>query len=29
MKTVISISLGSKKQDFEFTTTFLGQRLKV
>ena len=29
MKTVISISLGSKSQDFEFTTNFLGQKLKV
>lgn len=29
MKTVISISLGSKSQDFEFTTTFLGQKLHV
>ncbi len=29
MKTVISISLGSKNQDFEFTTTFLGQKLNV
>jgi predicted amino acid dehydrogenase len=29
MKTVISISLGSKKQDFEFTTTFLGQKMRV
>jgi predicted amino acid dehydrogenase len=29
MKTVISISLGSKSQDFEFTTTFLGQKLRV
>ncbi len=29
MKTVISISLGSKNQDFEFTTTFLGQKLRV
>jgi predicted amino acid dehydrogenase len=29
MKTVISISLGSKNQDFEFTTSFLGQKLHV
>jgi len=29
MKTVISISLGSSSQDFEFTTTFLGQKLRV
>jgi predicted amino acid dehydrogenase len=29
MKTVISISLGSKKQDFEFTTSFLGQKMRV
>jgi predicted amino acid dehydrogenase len=29
MKTVISISLGSKSQDFEFTTTFLGEKLRV
>jgi len=29
MKTVISISLGSKNQDFEFTTHLLGQRLHV
>ena len=29
MKTVISISLGSKSQDFEFTTSFLGQKLRV
>lgn len=29
MKTVISISLGASSQDFEFSTTFLGQRLKV
>jgi predicted amino acid dehydrogenase len=29
MKTVISISLGSKSQDFEFTMPFLGQKLHV
>ena len=29
MKTVISISMGSSKQDFEFTTRFLGQQLSV
>jgi predicted amino acid dehydrogenase len=29
MKTVISISLGSKSQDFDFTTSFLGQKLHV
>jgi hypothetical protein len=29
MKTVISISLGSTSQDFEFTTRFLGQKLQV
>ncbi|MCI1190858.1 dehydrogenase [Calidifontimicrobium sp. SYSU G02091] len=29
MKTVVGISLGSSRQDFEFTTRFLGQRLNV
>jgi predicted amino acid dehydrogenase len=29
MKKVVSISLGSSRQDFEFTTRFLGQRLHV
>ncbi|MEO8102449.1 MAG: dehydrogenase [Betaproteobacteria bacterium] len=29
MKNVISISLGSKKQDFEFKTHFLGQEMRV
>ena len=29
MKNVISISLGSSSQDFEFTTRFLGQQLHV
>ncbi len=29
MKNVVSISLGSSAQDFEFTTHFLGQRLHV
>lgn len=29
MKQVVSISLGSSSQDFEFTTTLLGQRLQV
>ncbi|MCU0939448.1 MAG: dehydrogenase, partial [Burkholderiaceae bacterium] len=29
MKTVVGISLGAASQDFEFTTTFLGSRLKV
>jgi predicted amino acid dehydrogenase len=29
MKNVVSISLGSSSQDFEFTTRFLGQRLSV
>ncbi len=29
MKNVVSISLGSRKQDFEFTTPFLGRRLHV
>jgi predicted amino acid dehydrogenase len=29
MKNVVSISLGSSAQDFEFTTRFLGQRLHV
>jgi predicted amino acid dehydrogenase len=29
MKTVISISLGSSSQDFDFTTGFLGHRLRV
>lgn len=29
MKTVVGISLGSSKQDFEFSTRFLGQRLAV
>ena len=29
MKTVISISLGSKSQDYEFTTRLLGERLHV
>ncbi len=29
MKTVVGISLGSSKQDFDFTTRFLGQRLRV
>jgi predicted amino acid dehydrogenase len=29
MKTVIGISLGSRRQDFEFKTTLLGQRLHV
>ncbi len=29
MKEVVSISLGSRKQDFEFSTVFLGQSLKV
>ncbi|HMM86872.1 dehydrogenase [Azohydromonas sp.] len=29
MKTVVGISLGSSKQDFDFTTRFLGQRLHV
>jgi predicted amino acid dehydrogenase len=29
MKVVVSISLGSRKQDFEFTTRFLGQTLSV
>ena len=29
MKTVVAISLGSSSQDFEFTATVLGQRLKV
>jgi predicted amino acid dehydrogenase len=29
MKTVVSISLGSSDQDFEFKTTFLGERLHV
>ncbi len=29
MKNVVGISLGSRKQDFEFTTDFLGERLHV
>ena len=29
MKNVVSISLGSSDQDFEFTTRFLGQRINV
>src|SRR5664279_2549092 len=29
MKNVISISLGASSQDFEFSTTFLGTRLRV
>ncbi len=29
MKNVISISLGSSKQDFEFTTRFMGRRISV
>jgi hypothetical protein len=29
MKTVIGISLGSRDQDFEFSTQFLGERLRV
>ncbi len=29
MKTVISISLGASSQDFEFTTQFLGEKLKL
>jgi predicted amino acid dehydrogenase len=29
MKTVISISLGAGSQDFRFTTTFLGEKLRV
>jgi predicted amino acid dehydrogenase len=29
MKNVVSISLGSSSQDFEFTTHFLGQRLAI
>jgi predicted amino acid dehydrogenase len=29
MKTVIGISLGSRDQDFEFNTQFLGERLRV
>ncbi len=29
MKNVVSISLGSRKQDFEFTTNFLGEPLRV
>jgi predicted amino acid dehydrogenase len=29
MKLVVSISLGSRKQDFEFSTRFLGEQLRV
>ena len=29
MKTVIGISLGSRRQDFEFRTQFLGETMKV
>ena len=29
MKTVIGISLGASSQDFEFSTTFLGEKLQV
>jgi predicted amino acid dehydrogenase len=29
MKTVVSISLGSSRHDFDFTTRFLGERLRV
>ncbi|MCE2660989.1 MAG: dehydrogenase, partial [Rubrivivax sp.] len=29
MKTVVTVSLGSSKQDFSFDTTFLGERFKI